>query len=274
MSLQEEFSKQLPLAFGISGPLATPLVRPRKVQRLIDSAIERGVTLFDTAPAYGDGEAEQRLGRALGDRKDVFVSTKAGLASAGLKQRMRDFSPDGIERSIDQSIERLGRSIDLLWLHGAAPEELTDALLTRLGRRLKDGSIRYLGLAGRGTELEEGFKRGPFNAVMLPVHAGLSEEASVRVRAFKATGAVTFAIEVMTPSHGQRSGLSTGALWRMARRTLRSTPPPSEHGALAPAEALQWALRDDGADVAVITTTRLDRLRSNIATAKAMAGSH
>lgn len=274
MSLQDEVSKRLPLAFGISGPLATPLVRHEKVHRLIDTAIEHSVTLFDTAPAYGDGEAERRLGQALGNRKDVFVSTKAGLLSGGLSKRMRDFSPDGIERSIDQSVDRLGRPIDLLWLHGAAPDELTDTLLTRLGGRLKDGSVRYLGLAGRGVELEQGFKRGPFNAVMLPVHAGLAREATARAKAFKAADAVTFAIEVMTPSHGQRRGLSTGALWRTGRRTLRPAPSPSEHGALAPAEALQWALRDGGADVAVTTTTRLDRLRSNIATVQAMASSH
>lgn len=274
MSLKSEIERALPLAFGISGPLATPLVRPGTVDRLIAAAIERGVTLFDTAPAYGDGKAERRLGRALTDQKDILISTKAGLSSAGLRQRMRDFSPDGIERSIDESMGRLGRPIDLLWLHGAAPEELTDTLLTRLDGRCRDGSVRYLGLAGRGAELEQGFERGPFSAVMLPVHAGLAGNAPVRVKAFRGAGAITFAIEVMTPSRGQRRGLSTGALWRIGRRAIRPTPPSSKPPALAPAEALQWALRDGGADIAVITTTRRDRLHSNIAMVQAMADSH
>ncbi len=274
MSLQANINARLPLAFGISGPLATPLLSASKVQHTVETAIEQGVTLFDTAPAYGNGDAERRLGRAIGAEEDIFISTKAGLSSSGLRHRTRDFSPDSIERSIDQSIERLGRAIDLLWMHGAAPEELTNALLTRLSTRLKDGSVRYLGLAGRGAEVEAGLDRGPFSAVMLPVHAGLGDEATKRVAALKASGAVVFAIEVMSPSLGQGHGVSAGALWRLGRKTLRSTPEVPKSARLAPDEALQWALREGGADVAVTTTTRLDRLRSNITVVRTMAASH
>lgn len=98
------------LAFGVSGAHGTPLVTPQATRRLIARAFEGGVRVFDTAPAYGAGEAERRLGRALRDlpRDQVFVCTKAGIASEGVSGRLRDFSPAGIESSVRASLSRLG----------------------------------------------------------------------------------------------------------------------------------------------------------------------
>ena len=60
---------------------------------LIELAFERGVRLFDTAPAYGNGEAERRLGEAMKrmPRYECIVSTKAGITSSGLSQAHAGF---------------------------------------------------------------------------------------------------------------------------------------------------------------------------------------
>ncbi|MFW5661901.1 MAG: aldo/keto reductase, partial [Oceanicaulis sp.] len=82
----------LPLGFGVSGAHGTPLVSRNSTIAMIERSLESGVALFDTAPAYGAGEAERRLGLALREigRDRVRISTKAGLSSAGLARRMRD----------------------------------------------------------------------------------------------------------------------------------------------------------------------------------------
>jgi aryl-alcohol dehydrogenase-like predicted oxidoreductase len=86
--------------------------------------------VFDTAPAYGAGEAERRLGRALAtlQRDRLVICSKVGFGSHGLRGRSRDFSPDGVESSLRESLARLGvEGLDILFLHGADPSELTPA---------------------------------------------------------------------------------------------------------------------------------------------------
>ncbi|WP_069170003.1 aldo/keto reductase [Streptomyces griseus] len=129
------------LSFGASaiGNLFTR-VGPGQAAAAVDAAWEEGVRHFDTAPHYGTGLSERRLGEALRARpRDSYtVSTKAGrllepltaaeaTASGGLSEgfdvphthrRRWDFSGDGIRRSIEESLERLGLDrVDVVYLH-------------------------------------------------------------------------------------------------------------------------------------------------------------
>ena len=152
------------LGFGVSGALGTPLVSQSQTSRLIESAYEGGIRVFDTAPAYGAGMAERRLGRALHRLKikDSFVITKAGLMSSGLAKRVRNFDPRAIENSIMSSLERLGlEGVNALSLHGPAPSELSKELFDRLKALRSAGAFSYLGITGRGEELEAGLALGP-----------------------------------------------------------------------------------------------------------------
>lgn len=111
-------------------------------RRVIDAAWEGGVRYFDTAPHYGLGLSERRIGRALRARpRDQFVvSTKVGrllvpnpspsgsdLASGGFAvpdshRREPDYSRDGVRRSLEASLERLGLDhVDVVLVHD--PEE-------------------------------------------------------------------------------------------------------------------------------------------------------
>ena len=101
---------------------------------LLSSAIQSGFTYFDTAPHYGQGLSERRLGDYLrvNDRSQFTLSTKVGrlLTPAGLKKERHgfvspmpfdskyDYSYDGVMRSYEDSIQRLGLdSIDILYMH-------------------------------------------------------------------------------------------------------------------------------------------------------------
>jgi D-threo-aldose 1-dehydrogenase len=102
----------------------------------VEAAWGAGIRYFDTAPHYGLGLSERRLGQALQDypRDDVVVSTKVGrllesvgstsdpdpegFAVPGTHRRVRDYSRDGVLRSIEGSLERLGLDrIDLVLIH-------------------------------------------------------------------------------------------------------------------------------------------------------------
>jgi D-threo-aldose 1-dehydrogenase len=115
----------------------------------VDAAWNGGVRYFDTAPDYGLGLSERRLGAALGGRRreQFTVSTKVGrlpvanpaptgsdLAAGGFAvgdelTRERDYSRDGVRRSLDASLIRLGMDrVDIVYIHD--PEDHMDAALT------------------------------------------------------------------------------------------------------------------------------------------------
>ena len=116
---------------------------------VIHSALDQGVTLFDTSPNYGDGRSEAILGKALKDRSDAQVADK--LKIDGL-------SPDEIRKQVEQSLTALGREwIDLMQVHWPSlePQENT-AALELFSRFRKEGKIRALGVCNFGVyDLEE-----------------------------------------------------------------------------------------------------------------------
>lgn len=131
----------------------------------IESAWQRGVRFFDTAPLYGHGLAERRLGRALAGhpRNDYVLATKVGrLLRADAPSDpgqafwhgvppvspVFDFSYDGVLRSIEESLERLGLDrVDVVHIHD--PDEHCDEALAgaypALDRLRREGVIGAVG---------------------------------------------------------------------------------------------------------------------------------
>ena len=91
-------------------------------------AVEVGIGLFDTAPLYGLGEAEERLGVALAGVDNIAIATKAGrtlVGSPGGRDIGFDFSADATRRQLDASLARLQRDhIDIVHVHD--PEDHLD----------------------------------------------------------------------------------------------------------------------------------------------------
>jgi D-threo-aldose 1-dehydrogenase len=135
------YAPQGPLGLG-GAPLGNLFARiPEEVAAAtIEAAWDRGIRLFDTAPLYGAGLSEKRIGERLRHRpRDEFVlSTKVGrLLDAdpsvpetlnnfvgGLPNRVRyDYSADGARRSIEASLRRLGLDrIDIVLIHDPAED--------------------------------------------------------------------------------------------------------------------------------------------------------
>jgi aryl-alcohol dehydrogenase-like predicted oxidoreductase len=101
---------------------------------LLESAVELGIRYFDTAPSYGT--SEERLGRFLDSlgaeqRRGLTLATKFGEHWDAAKQEpFVDHSYDALRRSLDRSLERLGR-IDILQLHKTTPAVLASPDVAR-----------------------------------------------------------------------------------------------------------------------------------------------
>ncbi|MEJ2655306.1 MAG: aldo/keto reductase, partial [Acidihalobacter sp.] len=134
-------------------------------QQAIDtivSALERGISLIDTAPVYGFGRSEEIVGKALaafGRRDEVVLATKLGLAWDDQGKVRRDSSPARIRQEIEDSLRRLGTDhIDLYQVHwpdGAVPFEETARALEDLQR---EGKIRALGVSNYSPEQMDAFR--------------------------------------------------------------------------------------------------------------------
>ncbi|MGW0601190.1 aldo/keto reductase [Streptomyces sp. NPDC002776] len=120
---------------GALGNLYTP-ISDEQAYEAVGAAWDRGIRYFDTAPHYGLGLSERRLGAALRERprEEYTISTKVGrrlqpsdgdgddlahgFAVPAAHRRVWDFTADGIRRTLDSSLERLGLDrVDLVYLH-------------------------------------------------------------------------------------------------------------------------------------------------------------
>jgi len=166
-------------------------------QDAVDAAWEAGLRYFDTAPQYGAGTAERRLGAALRgrERDEYVVSSKVGklirelqeggvptmFADAPPHEIVYDYSYDGVLRSLEATLERTGLGrIDIVLIHDVNRKYHGDRVMDRLEealagacaalRRLRDeGVIRAFGPAGNELDVTLRFLReADIDCLMLP----------------------------------------------------------------------------------------------------------
>jgi D-threo-aldose 1-dehydrogenase len=144
---------------------------------VVERAHERGLRLFDTAPLYGLGLAERRLGRVLCDkpRSELVVATKVGVrppapptddgrkfADAPRPEPVFDFSYDGVLRSFEESLERLGLDrIDVAHIHDPDDhfEEALAGAFRALDRLRSEGVISAVGAGMNQADMLTAFAR-------------------------------------------------------------------------------------------------------------------
>lgn len=169
----------------------------------VNAAWDSGVRYFDTAPHYGLGLSERRLGAALKEkpRGEFIVSTKVGrllvpnAAGANVKddegfdvpatsKRQWDFSEAGIRRSIEQSLERLGLDhVDIAYLHDPDVHDLAKGIgkaLPALEKLRADGVVKAIGVGTNSAEAAlECVEAADLDLVMLAGRYTLLEQPSV-----------------------------------------------------------------------------------------------
>jgi len=142
--------------------------------RTIHAALDRGITLIDTAPAYGFGHSEAVIGRAIaerGRRDEVVLATKAGLEQRG-QSLFRNSTRKQIFAEIELSLQRLRTDyIDLYQVHWPdldTPYEETAKAMLDLKQA---GKIRAIGVSNYSIEAMERFRRvAPLNSAQPPLN--------------------------------------------------------------------------------------------------------
>jgi len=114
--------------------------------RVVHACIDAGITLFDTADAYGAGDSERYLGAAISGRRDrVIVATKFA-SEMGDGPYDRGGSRLYIRRAVEASLRRLDTDyIDLYQMHWFDPDAPTEETLSTLDDLVHEGKVRYIG---------------------------------------------------------------------------------------------------------------------------------
>jgi aryl-alcohol dehydrogenase-like predicted oxidoreductase len=130
----------------------------KDAETLIKSALEAGISIFDTAPIYGFGLSEERLGRYL--PADAMVISKSGVDWHSTKRVNMSNSPEITSRMLHESLRRLKRDmIDIYMIHWPDPKIDIRTPLEVLKKAQDEGKIRWIGLCNTNlTDLKKAWE--------------------------------------------------------------------------------------------------------------------
>jgi D-threo-aldose 1-dehydrogenase len=289
-----------PLGFGGAnlGNLFTAMT-DEDAAAVLAAAWDCGIRYFDTAPHYGLGLAERRLGAFLADKpRDSFVvSTKAGrllrpspetsdeldeeggFVVPADQRRVWDASADGVRRSLEDSLERLGLDrVDVLLLHD--PDEYDDmegsvrtAVPALTGLR-DEGLVRAVGIGSKSVAAHlAGLRAGALDLLMVagrytlleqPAAVELLPECRTRGIGVVVAGAYNSGL-LATSEPGAGARYEYGpAPAEMVARAQRLAAVCAEHGVELPVAALQFPLREPAVRSVALGATAPEHVRENV----------
>jgi len=150
------------LGFG-GAEIGFKAVPQAEVDTLLNSALDAGLNLIDTAACYAD--SEEKIGRAVGHRRsEYYLYTKCGH-TAGLEGE--DWDPDVVRRSVERSLQRLKTNqVDLVMLHSCGRDVLEKGEATAALLEMRDrGLTRYVGYSGDGQDAYTAVASGLFDVL-------------------------------------------------------------------------------------------------------------
>jgi len=227
---------------GIKYPDHYDLPDDATVEKLLNEVLDMGITLIDTAPAYG--LSEERIGRSIAHRRHEYVlTTKVGETFADGNSAY-DFSEAAIQSNLTGSLRRLKTDVlDLVLIHSDGDDlrilNETDVIET-LERFKSQGHARAIGLSGRTVEgARQALKWA--DVLMIEYHLDdRSHESLIAEAAAQGTGILV------------KKGLAAGHL--------------------DSAEAIRFVLANANVGSLVVGSLNADHLRTNIETARISAG--
>jgi aryl-alcohol dehydrogenase-like predicted oxidoreductase len=220
---------------GFGGMVAVGMAQ-EAVNRITAESIERGVNYFDVAPFYGDGEAEKKLGTALGPcRSGVFLACKS-LERSGA----------GLRKELDRSLKRLRTShFDLYQHHAVMTLDEVEAIFKpggaadALTKAQEQGKVRFVGFSAHSVEAALAMlDRFPFDSILFPVNYVCYAQGNFGPQV----------LEKARDKGAARLALKSMALRPWRKREVRRFPKcwyrPIEDSALA-RSALRFTLSED-----------------------------
>jgi aryl-alcohol dehydrogenase-like predicted oxidoreductase len=253
----------------------------------IRRATDEGVTLFDTAQAYGFGQSEQLLSAALRDvpREQVVIATKGGLRlTDGVL--VRDLSAGWIREGVDASLRALGTDyVDLYQLHWPDPATPVDETAETLAGLMAEGKIRHVGVSNFDVEQMQTFEEALPVETLQPPYDLFRRDIEAEVLPYTAVHDI--GVLIYGPlAHGLLSGTLRPDT-RFARDDWRSHSPmfqgetfdrnlrvvaglaalATELGFTLPQLAIGWTLTNPAVHVAIVGTRDRDHVDEALAAA-------
>src|SRR5213596_2447478 len=133
----------------------SPLPDKQEMIRLLRSAVERGITFFDTAQVYGPFTNEELVGEALAPlREQVVIATKFGFNLGPTGEQMgKDWRPDHIKQGAEGSLKRLRvETIDLFYQHRVDPDVPIEDVAGAVKELIEEGKVKHFGLSEAGAQ--------------------------------------------------------------------------------------------------------------------------
>jgi aryl-alcohol dehydrogenase-like predicted oxidoreductase len=248
------------------------------------AALDLGITLFDTARAYGFGAAEELLGEALrpeikSARESIVIATKGGLRNDG-GSPARDSSPAGLRRDLEASLRSLGTDyVDLYQVHWPDPATPIAETAQTLDEFVRAGKARYVGVSNYDARQMTAFQQvRPIDTLQPPYHLFRRdiEESILPFAQEHGIGVLVYG----PMAHGLLSGRMTAATtfapddWRSKsdmfagdtfRRNLgivrRLEALASERGVTVAQLAIAWTLANPAVDVAIVGARTPEQIR-------------
>jgi len=136
---------------GMSQSYGVPPDKPAMIS-LIRTAVERGVTFFDTAEIYGPHTNEELVGEALAPvRRQVVIATKFGVGRDAAGQQAQDSRPERIKQSVEGSLKRLRTDvIDLYYQHRVDPNVPIEDVAGTVKELIAQGKVKHFGMSEAG----------------------------------------------------------------------------------------------------------------------------
>ena len=292
--------KHSDLGFGGAnlGNLFTAMT-DEQAHAVLEAAWECGIRYFDTAPHYGLGLAERRLGAFLATkpRDEFVVSTKVGrrlepssetsdeldeeggFVVPADQRRVWDPSADGVRRSLDESLERLALDrVDVLFLHD--PDEYDDmegsirTAVPALVRLREEGLVRAVGIGSKSVAAHlAGVRAGDLDLLMVagrytlleqPAAPELIPECRVRGIGVLVAGAFNSGL-LSTSTPGPDACYEYGdAPADVVAKAQRLAMVCGQHGVELPSAALQFPLREPAVRSVVLGATEPAHIKQNV----------
>jgi D-threo-aldose 1-dehydrogenase len=264
---------------------------------ILQAAWDEGIRYFDTAPHYGLGLSERRLGAFLKTkpRREYVVSTKVGrllepnpegagtldlandFAVSADTRRVWDFSEQGIRRSVEESLTRTGLDrFDVLYLHDPERHSLREGLesaIPALAAVREDGLVDAIGVGSMDTDaLLASVRTGMLDLLMVAGRYTLADQPAL---ADVVPACLEHGVGIVNASVFNSGMLATDQPAAGARFDYGQAPADvlervqaiasvcREFGVPLPAAALHYTLRDDAVRTVVVGGSRPSQLHQN-----------
>lgn len=154
------------LGFG-AGHIGDSNADEKQINKLLNTAVDLGINLFDSARGYG--ASEERIGKFLSHRrKEIILSTKVGYSIPGYT----DWTYDCVKAGIDQALKNLRTNyIDIVHLHSCSGEILkNNGVIDALEKAKEEGKIKVSAYSGENDDLAYAIESGRFGSIQTSIN--------------------------------------------------------------------------------------------------------